>query len=108
MNEIKESDWKIFKSIKQEALDAFCNERLQEYEAIINDGSRTAHERYLDLFDLSRTRDKEMALLFDGHSRSKAFLQLLAIRRWGLANRTLVDKLSEDLRTATDPARFGG
>lgn len=107
MNTIKESDWRVFKAIKEEALDSFCEERLSEYEAIIKDNSQTAHERYLNLFKLSKARDKEMAWLFDGHSRSKAFLQLLAIRSEGLANQDLVERLSEELRSQTDPKRFG-
>lgn len=107
MSEIKESDWKLFKLIKEEALETFCKERLREYEDIIRDGTLSAHERYLYLFKLSRARDKEMELLFDGHSRSRAFLQLMAIRREGIANPDVVDKLSDEFKTATDPERFG-
>lgn|SRR5690606_23545473 len=108
MSEIKESDWKLFKAIKEEALETFCKERLREYENIITDDTRSAHERYLHLFKLSRARDKEMELLFDGHSRSKAFFQLMEIRREGIANPDLVDKLSDEFKAATDPERFGG
>jgi len=46
-----------------------------------------------------------MALLFDGHSRSKASLQLLAIRGEGLADETLLNKLSDDFHHETDPSR---
>lgn len=108
MSEIKESDWKLFKAIKEEALETFCKCRLREYEEIIRDSSLSAHERYVYLFKLSRARDKEMELLFDGHSRSKAFLQLMAIRREGLANPELVGKLTDEFKVATDPGRFGG
>lgn len=106
MSGIKESDWKLFKAIREDAIDTFCKERLREYEDIIKDGSRTAHERYLHLFKLSRARDKEMETLFDGHSRAQAFLQLLAIRREGLADGGLVEQLSEEFRADTDPTRF--
>jgi len=50
-------------------------------------------------------RDKQMALLFDGHSRSKASLQLLAIRGEGLADEDLLKKLSDDFLQQTDPSR---
>ncbi len=46
-----------------------------------------------------------MSLLFDGHSRSKAWLQLLAIRGEMLADESLVAKLSEEFRNQTDPIK---
>ena len=59
MKPIKESDWKAFKAIKSEALDTFCKDRLREYDGLINDTARTAHERYLDLYQLSMKRNNE-------------------------------------------------
>jgi len=46
-----------------------------------------------------------MSLIFDGHSRSKATLQLLAIRGEGLADQELLKKLSKEFLEATDPKR---
>jgi len=46
-----------------------------------------------------------MQLLFDGHSRSKALIQLLAIRSAGLADEKLLNKLSAEFWEATDPDR---
>ncbi len=66
---MKESDWKIFKKIKE-------------------------------------NRDKQMALIFDGHSRSKAHLQLLAMRGEGLVDEELLSQLSEEFIEQTDPARL--
>ena len=48
-----------------------------------------------------------MALIFDGHSRSKEHLQLLAIRSEGLADETLLSNLSEEFFQQTDPKRAG-
>jgi len=44
-----------------------------------------------------------MELLFDYQSRSKAVMQLIAIRGEGLANETLLNQLSEEFLHATDP-----
>ena len=57
------------------------------------------------MYSLVINSDKQMALLFDGHSRSKATLQLLAIRGENLADKNLLTKLSDEFLTQTDPSR---
>jgi len=99
---MKESDWKIFKKIKEQAIDQFCKNALVEFNEVINN-NETAQNRYLLLYKLVQNRDKQMELLFDYQSRSKAVMQLIAIRGEGLANETLLNKLSEEFLLATDP-----
>ena len=100
---MKESDWKIFKKIKERAIDQFCRKALSEFEAIIGDESQDPHERYLYLFKLVDITNRHMALLFDGNSRSKAHLQLMAIRGEGFADINLVSQLSEEFQQQTNP-----
>jgi hypothetical protein len=102
---MKESDWKIFKQIKENAIEKFCDKALSEYKDIINNKNEKSQETYTYLYRLVINRDKQMALLFDGHSRSKAALQLLAIRGEGLADETLLSKLSDEFLKQTDPTR---
>ncbi len=102
---MKESDWKIFKQIKQKAIETFCRQALDEFEEVINDSTEHVHDRYLQLYELIQNRDKQMQLLFDDHSRSKAPMQLLMLRSQGLVDEELLGKLSEELRETTDPDR---
>jgi hypothetical protein len=102
---MKESDWNIFKQIKENAIELFCNNALSEYEEVLKEKNEKSQETYTYLYRLVVNRDKKMALLFDGHSRSKAPLQLLAIRGEGLADETLLGKLSDEFLQQTDPAR---
>ncbi|MGD8886480.1 MAG: hypothetical protein PVF34_12720 [Gammaproteobacteria bacterium] len=104
---MKESDWKVFKKIKEKAIEEFCTRALAEFEEVINNKEQHVHNRYLLLYKLVQNRDKKMALLFNDHSRSKAWLQLLAIRGEGLADEALLSKLSEEFRNSTDPQRHG-
>lgn len=106
MNNIKESDWKVFKKIKENAIALFCDRALEEFDEAINNNEENPHNRYLLLYKLVQNRDKQMQLLFDGHSRSKAILQLIAIRGEGLANEELLNKLSAELLEETDPERL--
>lgn len=102
---MKESDWKVFKQIKEKAIQLFCNNALSEYEEIIKSKSDNSQEAYTYLYRLVINRDKQMALLFDEHSRSKATLQLLAIRGENLADEDLLKKLSDEFLQQTDPSR---
>lgn len=104
---MKESDWKIFKEIKEKARNKFCEIALAEFREAMDNQDEHIHNRYLLSVRLVENRDKQMALLFDGHSRSKARLQLIAIRGEGLADETLVAKLSDELQQQTDPANSG-
>lgn len=47
-----------------------------------------------------------MSLLFDGHSSSKAWLQLLAIHGEDLADEDLLSKLTVEFRKETNPIRL--
>jgi len=105
--EMKESDWKLFKEIKEIAIERFCTMALDEFRDVMDDESEHIHNRYLLNFKLVQNKDRQMSLLFGGHSRSKAALQLLAIRGEGLADENLVSKLSEEFREQTDPTRHG-
>lgn len=102
---MNESDWKVFKKIKEKAIVKYCSRCFAEFKDVINDESKDIHERYLLNYRLVESRDKQMSVIFDGHSRSKAWLQLLAIRAEGLADESLLLKLSDEFRERTDPVR---
>ncbi|TBW51306.1 hypothetical protein EZI54_17455 [Marinobacter halodurans] len=104
---MKERDWKKFKVIKQRAIEQFCTQALDEFGEIISNSDEHVHNRYLRLYKLVRERDKEMSLVFDDHSRSKAPMQLTAIRARGLADESLLAELSDEFREQTDPKPFG-
>lgn len=80
---------------------------LGESQDVILDQKNNVHNRYLLLYKLLQNRDKQMAILFDGHSRSKAQIQLMLIRREGLVDEILLAKLSDKFRNETDPEMLG-
>jgi hypothetical protein len=103
---MKESDWKTFTKIKDKAIEKYCSMALDEFREAMDDESTDIHNRYLLNYKLVQNKNKQMSLLFDGHSRSKATIQLLAIRGEGLAEEDLVSQLSKEFRTQTDPKRI--
>ena len=104
---MKESDWKVFVELKDKAIEKYCTLALEESQEVISDQKEHVHNRYLLLYRLLQSRNKQMSLLFDGHSRSKAWLQLIAIRSEGLADEALLSQLSDEFRIETDPDRHG-
>lgn len=104
---MKESDWKVFKEIKEKAIERFCEIALSEFREVLNDEKEHVHNRYLLNVKLVEIKHSQMSLLFDGHSRSKATVQLIAIRGEGLADEELVAKLSDEFREKTDPKKRG-
>ena len=104
---MKELDWKVFTDIKDKAIEKYCTLALEESKEVISDQKEHVHNRYLLLYKLLQNRNKQMSLLFDGHSRSKAWIQLIAIRSEGLADEVLLSKLSDEFRNETDPENHG-
>ena len=104
---MKESDWKVFTELKDKAIEKYCTLALEESQEVISNNKEHVHNRYLYLYKLLQNSNKKMALLFDGHSRSKAWIQLIAIRNEGLADEELLSKLSDEMLEETDPKRHG-
>ncbi len=92
---MKESEWKKFKKLKDKCLERYCSAVLEEAQELCNLSDKSNHERYIDLYQLMRNRDKELGRAFDGLSRSKAHPQLLMMYRMGLVEENELDVLSE-------------
>lgn len=102
MRRIAESDWKTFKAVREEALDRFCHQVLHECRAICDDDSRTAHERYGNLYGHVRDRNREMARAFDEFSRSTAVLCLMQFQHLGLLTEEEIAQFSDDVRRSLE------
>jgi regulator of sigma D len=72
MHDIKESDWKTFKPLREQALERFCQRVLDEVARIGSDQTKSRHERYIAIYQMTRERDKEIEQIFDHLRRSTA------------------------------------
>lgn len=97
--DIKESDWKRFKVLRQLALERFCERVLLDIGCIGADAGKSQHERYLDIYRLIRDRDKELGRAFNDLSRSKAVIQIVQIRSLCLLTEEELAGFSEELRS---------
>jgi hypothetical protein len=78
-HDFPESDWKVFRELREIALDRFCRRVLDEIEPLRLNPSRGHHERYLDVFRFLRKRDEELAFAFNDPRRSQTIVQLAAM-----------------------------
>lgn len=92
---MKESDWKLLRKMNPVLLERLCEEILQECREAMTEEGKTAHERYLHLFRLLRTRNDDVATCFDDHRRSNAVMKLTAIHQRGLLEDEELAQFSE-------------
>lgn len=97
---MKESEWKKFKRLKETCLERYCNRVLEEAEQICAIEGKTNHERYIDLYQLMRKRDKELGNAFDGLSRSQANIQLMMMYRLGLVEESELDEFEAETKNS--------
>ncbi|WP_085683618.1 MULTISPECIES: hypothetical protein [unclassified Pseudomonas] len=95
---ISESDWKKYKELRKLALDRFCQGVLAETRTVAQNGALSAHARYLTLYRLIRSRDKDMAMTFDGLSRKDAWLSLRLMVAHNLLTDAELSVLSDKMR----------
>ena len=78
-SDILESDWKHFRQVQPLALARFCEQILSETARLSAQAGKSAHKRYLDVFQLIHDQDRELGHLFDDPRRSRAHLQIAGI-----------------------------
>jgi hypothetical protein len=81
---ISERDWKVFRELRQVALERLCDKTLTEAKAEIERPGKSSHEKYLTLYKLIEDRDDDVARGFNDFRRSTALMQIGIIHSMGL------------------------
>ena len=100
--EIKESDWKVFRRLHGIALERFCQRVIEEVQSATSSCANRYHDCYLELFALIRSRDKEMAKAFNDPRRSTALILLANIKGQGLLTEEELMQFSPEAREAIE------
>jgi len=75
-------------------------------EGLNSEENPTNHGKYLYLYRLIENYDKQIALLFNEHSRSKAMIQLTMLRQEGLVQKEDIESLSAEFQEKTNPEKY--
>jgi hypothetical protein len=96
--EIKESDWTIFKEVREIALRRYFDQATAELERLLADKSKESRERFWSVHEsIEKSRD-EMRRLFDDVRRSTALMQLAFIRVHGVVTDEEMGRFSAEAR----------
>ncbi len=98
MREFPEADWKVFRRLREVALERFCERILGQVVSASSDASKSFHERYLSVWRLLQKHDKQLAEAFNNPRRSDAFPQLTLMYSLGLIEEQELQKLTPDTR----------
>ena len=97
-----ESDWKVFRELRQVALERFCERVLDGVGAFRSESGQSHHESYLALCRWLGERNREMALAFDDPKRSQMIRQLIAIRAHDLLEEHEFERFTSKTRQRVD------
>ena len=100
LRDIPESDWRIFRKLRDVALERFCERVLAELREMTTAAPSSHHQRYLEVFKLIDKRDDELARAFNNPRRSAALLQLGLIRAYGLVTDAEMAEFSPETQAA--------
>ncbi len=92
------SDWKLFRNLRELALERFSRNILDEIGAASVRDAKSYHQRYLDIFRLVDERNEQMAAAFDNPRRSAGIHQLALMVASGWLTDAEVLQFSEETR----------
>lgn len=95
---VPETDWKIFRELRETALERLCERVLGEVDRFRRDDSRTYHERYIALSHWLEDRDDEIERAFNDPRRSRTLPQLAVILNLGLLRPVELERFSNATR----------
>ncbi|MBD0785794.1 hypothetical protein HUO09_05535 [Vibrio sp. Y2-5] len=102
---MNESDWKVFCKIKQVAIEKYSEKQLISISDILSGDIISSSERLHTIAQLTKLAEKQIASIFDSHSRNSALLQLMLMRREKLVEPDLLSQLSDELISDTVPPK---
>lgn len=99
MQDIAEKDWKHFKKLHELAVNRFSKETLSKISQIIaSKETETKHEKYLEIYQYIKKRDKLLGDCFNEYRRSTAKLSILQIYNLGFFTPEEFNQFSDDVK----------
>lgn len=96
--DVPESDWQVFRELREVALDRYCERALARVEELCAGSSEDAHDRYLRVSRFLRDRDESLSRMFDDPRRSRMLVQLAALHADDLLEPEELDRFTQETR----------
>ena len=94
----RESDWKQFRSMVEFLRERYLKEKNQQLTQIITDTERTPTNQFWDTFEEMKKEKKILEECLDGHSRSRMYMSMLLMLRYGMLKEEDLKEFSEELQ----------
>jgi hypothetical protein len=102
MSNIKESDWKVLKSVQPQALERFCQKVLADIASLNTNPGTNFHQKYLAVYSLIEKRDREMSIIFNDLRRTTAIERIIGLRERNLFSPAEYSQFSPELQERID------
>lgn len=97
--DIKESDWKYLRNLKQFLLERACSGINQETKLVLNNvNGLSQYEVYISLYEHIEKKDKIIADCFNDYKRSKAIEIVLNLLRYELITDEEIQGFSDETK----------
>jgi hypothetical protein len=100
-----ESDWRVFRQLREVALERFCERVLAKIGPMTADGTKTFHARYLEVYKYIEVQDRRLGNAFNNPRRSAALMQLITMLSLDLITDEELLKFTEKTRSAVELLR---
>lgn len=94
----KESDWKQFRGMVEFLKERYLKETNQRLNEILTDVNRTPTNQFWDTFEEMKKVKTVLEDCLDGHSRSRMFLSMTLMLRYGMLKKADLKVFSEELQ----------
>lgn len=95
---VPERDWKVFRELREVALERLCERGLGEAKAVIENPDKTHHQRFLELYKVLVDLNRDIGRSFDGPKRSAMIAQLSYIHSLGVLEADELARFSDGTR----------
>ena len=100
-----ESDWRVFRHLREVALERFCERVLAKIGPMTADGTKTFHASYLKVYKYIEVQDRHLGNAFNNPRRSAALMQLIAMLSFDLITDEELLRFTEKTRGAVELLR---
>ena len=102
MRRIKESDWKYLRSIQHDILNRHCDAILESVDQIIQNRKGEEHNSYIQIYNLIKDKDMEIAAAYNDIKRSNAIAKIVHMRHYHAMTDEEFSKFSDETKNSVN------
>ena len=98
MSDLKESDWKHYKSMLDDLRERYLKQKNSEFIEMLSEQNKTATDQFWDTLKEMKEETKILNDCLGRLSRSSMYFQMMSMCSHGMMEKEDLDKFSEELQ----------